>query len=154
MSYGLGASIALAPAPAMPRIPMATKGISLSTPNATPWGTLKPSINVSRPIAKLPLILPKFPVLLAPKSPVTSKPVATTLPVLKPSVSTVSAPSPQTSLMVPSGASTGTSLVPVSSGDETATVEVNTFNAVKSPVVLVGLGLLALFLLNDSKKRR
>lgn len=146
MAYGLGATIALpAPAP-LARVPV-VRGVSLSTPNATPWGTLKPSINVARPIS-FPVL--KMPVLIAPKAPApttVAAPVAT-----KPSVSILSAPSPQTpSVTVPSGAATGTSLVPSSSA-ASPDVEVGTIDKPQLSVGLIGLGLLALFLLTKDRR--
>jgi hypothetical protein len=111
----------------MPRVPIVT------APR-----TVKPSIFVAP--------LKMMPVLLAPKIP-----VAPTTTVLKPSVLTAPAMSPTTpSVSIPSGATTGTSLVPsMSSG---APVEVGTIDKPKLSVGLIGLGLLALFLLSQDRR--
>lgn len=125
MSYGLGASISLAPAASMPRVPM-----TVSTT------TVKPSL---------------FPTRILTMMPVLKTPVAPTTTTLKPSVLTAPAMSPtKPTVTIPSGGSTGTSLVPSMSNG--TPVEVGTIDKPEISVTVIGLGLLALFLLVKDRR--
>lgn len=147
MAYGLGATIALAPATPLARVPIVVP--RPTSPFLYPAKPITFSFPVLRPTTSTPVVKP------------VALPVTTT-PVLKPSVDTILKPIP----------STTTALAPVSSSSPTfsvggssptvlpsidsGAVEVGTLPATPSaksllPLMLIGLGIV---LLSQRKQRR